>query len=200
VAAAGEYEALAEELKLVCAFAAATDGAAARAAAIHEARRAGIRPDKVAIRSAADEMRRSLGLFTREALAAWQSEQDLDDADFARLLEDQARIAWARPLSHAAARVHLADFLRLEGEYGKLAERARTKALRLAELGSQCISAEDLRITEAALWEWYFRERLGRCVPDDLHRFARSAGFADKDDMRAAVLRDRYCAETSSRA
>ncbi len=193
-------EAMVEELKLAGTFRAATDGAAARAAAIDQARRAGVRPDDGAIRAAADEMRRSRGLFTREAFERWRSAQNLDDANLPRFLENQARVAWARPLTDAAARTQLVDYLRLEGQYGKLAEHARAKAKKLAALGSHTVTLQDVRATEASLWEWYFGERLGRSVPDDLDRFARSAGFAGKDDMRAAVLRDRYCSESIPRA
>lgn len=85
---------------------------------------------------------------------------------------------------------HLADHLRLTGDYGSLLERARDKERVLAEAGLSVPRPEDAGITEDMLWRWYFEERQGRLVPESLHRAAREGGFADVDTMRRAALRE----------
>jgi hypothetical protein len=49
----------------------------------------------------------------------------------------------------------------------------------------------DAGMTEAELWRWFFEQRLGQPVPEDLDRHARDSGFADVDALRRAVLRER---------
>jgi hypothetical protein len=38
--------------------------------------------------------------------------------------------------------------------------------------------------------EWYFAQRRGTAVPDDLAGYARSCGFADEQAFQAAVRRE----------
>ena len=71
-----------------------------------------------------------------------------------------------------------------------LAEKVDAKARVLGAFGPRGPSLDDLAATETELWRWYFCDRLGRSVPSDLHLFARGAGFAGVDEMRAAALRD----------
>jgi hypothetical protein len=185
-------EALVEELKVAGSYRAVRDGAAARAAAVDLARRAGVQPDAVALRSAVEELRRARNLHRREDFERWCTGLRLDDAGMARFVEDQARIAWARPLSERMARAALADHLRASGDYDRIASRAEAKARRRADIGTPQPSLRDVDLDEEALWLWYFEERLQRERPNDLDAFARAMGFTDADAMRAAVLRDRW--------
>jgi hypothetical protein len=194
------HDALVEELKLAGHYASSIAGAAARAAAVEDARRAGASPDAAAIRMAIAELRREQGLLDRAQFDRWRVEQRLGDAELARLLEDEARRLWARPMHEAAAREHLVSHLRATGEYGRFAERAETKASRLRALGPLAPSLEDLAMTEGALFRWYFLERRQTSVPDDVDGFARRAGFADRSEMRAAVLRELQCVHLETRA
>ena len=43
---------------------------------------------------------------------------------------------------------------------------------------------------EQAAIQWYFAQRRGTAVPDDLAGFAQSCGFPDEQAFRAAVRRD----------
>jgi len=192
LASNGGDEALEEELKLAGLYASARDRGAARAAAIDVARRAGFRPDTAALAHAAETLRRDLGLVRREDFEAWRVRERIDDASLVQLFEDQAQALWAQPQTEAAARAFLADGLRVTSQYGRFAEKAAAKARVLAELGPRGPALRDFRMDEPALWGWYFESKLGRPVPSDLHTFAHSAGFADTDELRAAVLRELY--------
>jgi hypothetical protein len=185
-------EALEEELKLAGLYTSARDRGAARAAAIDVARRAGFRPDTAALAHAAETLRRDLGLVRREDFEAWRVRERIDDASLVQLFEDQAQVLWAHPQTEASARSFLADGLRVTSQYGQFAEKVAAKARVLAELGPRGPALRDFRMDEPALWDWYFETKLGRRVPSDLHVFARSAGFADTDDLRSAVLRELY--------
>jgi hypothetical protein len=185
-------EAILEELKLDGGYAAAYRAAAARGAAIDEARRAGVRPDKIAFRGAIEEFCRERGYRDRREFDRWRAAQRLDDARLQAFFEDQARVRWARPVTDAAARASLVDHLRTTGEYGRLAEKAEAKRARLDELGmagGRALS-EDVGMSEPKVWQWYFRERLRRDVPEDVARVARETGFRDENDMRAAIVRE----------
>jgi hypothetical protein len=189
----GTADALIEELKISGLYAAARDGASARGAAVDQARRAGVRPDGAALRAAVEEFRRERGLVHRADFDRWRGEQGFDDTALARFFEDQARLQWARPLTDAIARDHLLDHLRATGEYARLIAKAESKMQRLAALGVLSPSLSDAGMTESALWCWYFEERLGRKIPDNLETFAKNAGFSGRDDMRVAALRELHC-------
>ncbi|HTN89738.1 MAG TPA: hypothetical protein VL242_38955 [Sorangium sp.] len=44
-----------------------------------------------------------------------------------------------------------------------------------------------------ALWRWYFTERLGKPVPEDLETYAARLGFAGAGALLRAVLIERWC-------
>lgn len=190
--AQGVSDALVEELLISGTYPAVRDAAAARAAAIDLARRSGVRPDAIAVRSALEDIRRTFGLGDREALDRWLSAQRIDHAELERFALDEARLAWAKPLVDQAARGAVVDHLRSTADYGRLVTRAEAKAKQRENLGIAQPSLSDVGLDEPALWRWYFEERLGRSLPDNLDVFARAAGFSDKDSMRIAVLRERW--------
>jgi len=179
-----------EELKVEDAYATAHAAAAVLGWSLDAARRAGVRPDALAVRTAVETFRRDAGLTERRAFERWREEQQLSDAALTRFFEDRARAAWAQPLNESLGRGQLVSHLQANGSYGSLRERAEHKAQRLHELGLASPSLDDVKISEAELWRWYFLERLGRQAPEDLDLFARSAGFADVAELRRAALRE----------
>lgn len=187
----GDDQELLEELKLSGSFGAAHARAMARGWSLEAARRAGVRPDALAVRTAVETFRRDNGLTERQAFEHWREAQRLDAAELTRFFEDEARAAWAEPLSAALGQTHLKSQLKASGEYGRLAERAERKARRLAELGLSSPSLADAELGETELWRWYFAQ-LGADPPTDLGIFARSRGFADVEELRRTVLRE-YC-------
>lgn len=183
-------EALLEELKLSGAYPRAYAAAAARGWSLDAARRAAVKPDALALRTAVETFRRDAGLTDRHAFESWRQAQRLDDAELTRFFEDQARGSWAEPLNETLARSQLINQLRATGQYGALLERARAKADRLASVGLSAPSLADLGVGEDELWSWYFTERLGRERPRDLDTFARTSGFASIEELRRAALRE----------
>jgi hypothetical protein len=187
-----------EEVKIAGIYSTAMAAAAARGAAIEMACQAGIRPDAVALRAAAEALWRAQGLHSNEEYQHWCSEQGLDETKLGRFLEDQARLSWALPLTESVARRHLAAHLRATGEYGPFRSKAESKERCLVEHGTSNPSLADVDMTEPELWTWYF-SLLQRTIPDDLDAFARSAGFRGKDELRMALVREVLCTRMRER-
>jgi hypothetical protein len=192
-------DALLEELKLDGAYRALHAAAAAFGWSLDAARRAGVRPDALAIRTAVETFRRDSGLTERQAFEAWRQEQHVDDTALARFFEDRARASWAEPLGEALGRQHLVQQLQASGSYSRFRERARLKAKRLQQLGLDAPSLSDAKLDEAELWRWFFDQRAGLSRPLDLDIFARQAGFSDTDELRRAALRE-FCFQAQGAA
>jgi hypothetical protein len=180
-------ESLLDELRLRGELGPARRASMARALAVEEARRLGRKPAAEELHATAEALRNERHL-TPEAFERWRAEQQVDD--LARLLRDESHVRWVETLFEPDVLRHLADHLRLTGEYGELLERARDKERVLAAAGLAGPRLEDAGITEDALWRWYFEERQGRQVPDSLGRAAQEHGFAGVDAMRRAALRE----------
>ena len=80
--------------------------------------------------------------------------------------------------------------LRLSGDYGALARRAREKAASLQAAGWGEDALDGDAPPPAALLPWHFEQRLGRAVPDDLAAYARELGFARLADFHRALRRE----------
>ncbi|WP_164010136.1 TfuA-like protein [Pyxidicoccus trucidator] len=180
-------ESLLDELRLRGSLGAARRAGMARALAVEEARRLGREPAAEELQATAESLRHERGLAP-ESFERWQAEQQVDD--LGRLLRDESHVRWVETLFEPDVLRHLADHLRLTGEYGELLARARDKERVLAEAGQVVPRLEDAGITEDMLWRWYFEERQGRLLPESLGRAARDDGFADVDTMRRAALRE----------
>ena len=115
-------------------------------------------------------------------LTRFMADNDLSAEDFERLVVTDEMVRWACGQAEWEAFGHLLDDLRLKGEYARLMTRARAK---LDDDGRPGAAAEG----QAAL-EWYFAQRRGTAVPDDLAGYARSCGFADEQAFRTAVRRE----------
>jgi hypothetical protein len=83
----------------------------------------------------------------------------------------------------------LLDALRLNGDYPRLAERAWHKQEALAAAGHA--DARPTGVASAALRIWFFEQRLGRAVPDDMADFSARVGFADASAFDRALNRER---------
>lgn len=188
-ASASVTEALIEELKVAGAFAAARKGALARALALDAARRQGRAVQGAALLDAVDGFRRDRGLFTPEAFQRWLADQRIEDPE--RFFQSEAQVRWVETMFEADVARNLPDFLRRVGEYGPLLGRALDKQRVLAELGPRGARLAEAGETEEGLVRWYFEERLGRPVPQDLAGYAREAGFADAQALRRAALAER---------
>jgi hypothetical protein len=129
-------------------------------------------------------------LFTRPALDAWLSRNHLETASLERLIEDQARSEIAVGLSGSSLDSQLLDELRLSGAYERLAERARQKKDVLARHGMNGSEGRASGPNPAELRLWFFEQRLGRPLPDDMDAFTRELGFAERADFDSALHRE----------
>jgi len=84
----------------------------------------------------------------------------------------------------------LLDELRLSGAYERLAERARQKKHVLARHGINGTEGRASGPNPAELRLWFFEQRLGRPLPDDMDAFTRELGFAERADFDSALRRE----------
>jgi len=88
------------------------------------------------------------------------------------------------------------DELKLGGDYERLAARAVAKRATLAERGLDDARGEAPGGGEhdgaraMALRLWFFEQRLGRQLPDDMAAAARDLGFASLPDFDSALRRE----------
>ncbi len=187
-----------DELRLdPAAYAAARDRAVLRLLAQREAQRRHQAPEQGSQRAALERLRRHHGLFRRADLERWAEARDLDAARLEQLIADEALLE--RLVSEVAGGLdeRLLDDLRLHGDYPHLADRAHAKEALLAAQGLAQAGPEDLGVTPAALLAWYFEQRLGEPMPDDIDAAARTRGFADREHYYRALLREwLYCRQT----
>jgi hypothetical protein len=189
---AGEH--LVEELQLRGpeTYGGARRGSLARLLAIDEARRAGVRPTRETIQTEADAFRIERELLSVSELDAWLARNDLDRDRLFDLIEEELLAHRGESGRASEIAVHLPSYLRVSGEYAELRERARRKWRALAERALDNASLADAGIDAEALYAWYFNERLGRTVPDDVGVYAEALGFGSEESFRHAVLRE-YC-------
>ena len=104
-----------------------------------------------------------------------------------------------RDHARGALQPFVVDELRLNGAYEQLAERARKKSDALGALEDN-ITGVPSGSGVLALQLWFFEERLGRALPDDVEEGARQLGFANAASLDAAVQRERSFLEIGRRA
>jgi len=188
---------LLDELRLAArgTYAAAIDGALARALATTEARRDELVVDEVLLGEAANSFFLHRGTLSPEAIAAWMAAEQLDAESLARFLEREARLHWARTQHAAELLVHLPDQLRATGALLPLLRRAREKQRLLAQLGG----AQMLTVDEAegaALLDWFFRQRWGQPPPGNADACAQVLGFESGERLLRALMLERRLADS----
>lgn len=166
--------------------------AIARALALEEGRRHAFSPSPELVQATADTFRRERGLHGADDVAAWLRRERLDEAALTQLLRDETIVRWAFEALRPDMLRALPDLLRLEGGHAKLLDRVEKKRRLLADRGLANPSLADAGLTDEALWTWYFDEHLAHPRPADLHAHAQSCGFETVDDLRRAVLRERW--------
>jgi hypothetical protein len=83
------------------------------------------------VRRSFDAWKAEHGIASHASLRAWLADNALDEAEFARLFEDEARYA-SRASDLAAIRRAIVDDLRLSGRFAALLRLAQDKARRLS--------------------------------------------------------------------
>ncbi len=123
---------------------------------------------------------------------AWMSDNHLDEARLARLLDDETRVEWIQGIAARDSSGYVLDQLRVSGDYARLADRATSKQRWLASRGLESPSYEDVGLDANGLMAWYFEGRLGRPVPHDLDRYSRELGLKGRAALERIVARE-YC-------
>jgi hypothetical protein len=187
-----------DELRLdPAAYPVARDRILLRLLARREAQRRHQPIDESLQRAALDRLRARHGLFRRTDLERWLEENDLDALRLEQLIADEACLDGLVAEAGVGLDDRLLDDLRLEGDYARLASRARAKQALLAAQGLDHARPEDVGVTPAALLVWYFEHRLNAPLPDDMDAASREQGFQGPDHFCRALLREwLYCRET----
>jgi hypothetical protein len=170
-----------------------------RLLALQECERRGIESTAEERRRSAAGFRRRHGLASAVDLERWLADNHLDRDGFERLMAEEARLdQLAAALGPALAAGSL-DHLRTCGRYAPLAARAQDKAATLESLPAAASMPDSPALLQAMVW--YFEDRLGREMPQDLEGHARGAGFADAAAFRRAVWREHlYWRRTGGRS
>jgi hypothetical protein len=142
------------------------------------AEREGMQLDRDRRQDALAEFRMRNGLEDGSDLERFLSANDLSADDLERLVVAGEMVSWACEQAEWDALDDLLDELRLNGDYAQLMTRA-TEKLRSGQKAAPAAG-------QAAIG-WYFAERLGTTIPEDLAGYARSAGFSDEQAFREAV-------------
>ena len=135
-------------------------------------------------------VRLRLGLLRRPDIDDWCLQNDLQAADFERLLDDEARLDSLTSRLDTDLGRDLLDQLRLDGDYARRAARARDKRMTLARRGQEDAAPADVGLTPIALVAWHFERRHSVAVPDDLEAHARRLGLAGLANFYRLLLRE----------
>ncbi len=85
---------------------------------------------------------------------------------------------------------HLLAHLRERGDYQRLQDRAHRKREALAASDGPPSETELSGLQTLQLQDWYFEQRLGRAMPNDLDAYIEQLGFADQDAFNRALLHE----------
>jgi hypothetical protein len=157
-----------------------------RVFAADSAEREGLTIDGDRLHDAVAEFKISRSLEYDTDLARFLADNELSPEDFERLVVTDEMVRWACEQAQLETFGSLLDDLRLNGDYPQLVTRAKAK---LEDQERPGAPADSVRAGQAAI-RWYFAQRRGTAVPDDLAGYARSCGFPDEQAFRAAVWRE----------
>jgi hypothetical protein len=187
---AGEIdrEAILDELRLEGGYADARRAGVLRWAALRECQRQGLEGTPEARRTVEAAFRDRFGTPRRRDIDRWLVENETDEPGRADLVRDEARLRGLDRALGPRAATQVVAHLRVTGEYSRYAARARAKALALARTGGDGERLDGP--TRLRLAVWYFEDRCGGRVPDDLDEYAAAQGFADREALDRALWRE----------
>ncbi len=150
------------------------------------AKHEGVTIDGERLHDAVAEFRISRNLEQGTELTRFLADNDLSAEEFERLVVTAEMVRWACGQAEWDAFDDLLDDLRLNGEYAQLVTRAKAKL----DYDKLPDAAADIARSEQAAIQWYFAQRRGTAVPDDLAGYAQSCRFPDEQAFRTAVRND----------
>lgn len=136
---------------------------------------------------------------SRERLLSRLDERERPSpATLRRWAAEQARLRLveAHHFTHTLQR--LPDHLHVGGLWRTVAEDARHKERLLAERLGRLPSADEAGLDREELLRWFFRERRGEAVPEDVEAHARSTGFGSAAEFHRALVLDRLAHQTTN--
>ena len=148
--------------------------------------REGVTIDGERLQDVVAEFRISRNLEQGTELTRFLADNDLSADELERLVVTEELVRWACGQAEWDALGDLLDYLRLTGEYAQLAARAKAKL----DYDGLPGAPADIAASEQAAIQWYFAQRRGTAVPDDLAGYAQSCGFPDEQAFRTAVRHD----------
>lgn len=172
------------------AYLVARQGAFLRCVATMEAQRLGMIMTERLLEEAHQSFCRKQGWNKPGHRDTWLQENGLNKEEFARLMEDEARIRWIEEQTGLAMMPYFVDQLRVTGVYARLATRAADKQSRLESSGLDNPSLAAAGVTEHQLLRWFFETRQGRPMVEDLSAHSAKFGFGSVDAFLRAVLRE----------
>jgi hypothetical protein len=194
----GMLESILDEIRLLGpgAFEAARDQGLLRFFAADFAENAGMMIGAERRQDAIAEFRISNGLSRGADLARFLADNDLSADGFERLVVADEMTRWACAQAEWSGIGNLVNELRIRGNYASVLARAKGK-LDLQSLGTgREITPADIAASGQAALRWYFAEKHGATVPEDLAAYAQSCGFPDEQAFRQAVrLEHQYACE-----
>jgi len=160
-----------------------------RLLARREAQRRPVKVTDDELRQRATDFRMQRGLHFGRDLDRWLSERDLDRHSWEKLMEDEALVNKLSDASRVQLERYVIDQLRANGDYAKLAARARAKRNALLAAGNDR-HGDGNTIDDLRALAWYFEQRLGARAPDDIDAYATHLGFTSTAAFHRAVGRE----------
>jgi hypothetical protein len=153
------------------------------------AERQGVMVDGERLADAVAAFRLSSGLEQGTEFGQFLAANELTAGDVERLIAADELAHWACEQAGRDVPGDILNELRMRGEYARLATRARGKLGQPPRGGQEPEPADGARGEPAAV-RWYFAERCGTAVPEDLAGHAQASGFPDEQAFRRAVRRE----------
>jgi hypothetical protein len=171
-----------------------------RSAAVEKAIATGATPSGRAVRASLDQIRRSSGLLTHGELAAWATENELNEEGLARLMHEEALLDLLEARCQNRLESKTADHLRLKGGFAVLAARSFAKRRWAAEAGIASRRPSGIAISD--LIDWFVADRLGDDLnaPAGAEELATWLGFPDLDSFIEALWLERIYTSRVERA
>ncbi len=144
--------------------------------------------DRDAVMAELNAFRRRHGLGRRSDVEAWARDNGMDLAGVEQMVTEQAnRRLLVRGNAGRFNQLILEQLMQDAAEYERLSRRSDHKAKVLGSAAGA--TAEAASLSDSLLFEWYFRDRLGRDVPQRPDDYARDLGLAGRRQL-AALLQD----------
>ena len=158
-----------------------------RLLARREAERSDVDVDPSELKEFTTNFRVGHALHRGRDLDQWLAGRDLDRRDFERLLKDEVLVNKLSDSLRAPMERCAIDQLRISGDYARLVARARAKRQALLAADDNG-NGDDGGLGELNAIAWYFRDRFGAQLPNDIDAYAAHLGFKEGAAFRRAVL------------